>query len=449
MHNIETQVPHSTEAEEAVIGAVLINPESFYDVSIPPEDFYIHRNRWCWQAFINLDKRKSVIDFVTIIEELDNLGHLADIGGQAYITKLINAVPSSLHTQHYAEIVKEKATRRRMLSAANEIAKGAYAEGKDINELVANSIRDLDKLSTVSQKGRAIAEVASEVMDTVLERINQVHDNKEIDVGFKTGVGYIDRNLEGLKRKWLVYLAGSPGVGKSMLAFQMALVFAKQAPGDYVALEMDEEGLLYRAYSMRTGETPTDIEFGRVDSNKIINAYSQFEDLPFQVFCPARLSSHELKAYIAKQKAERDIGWVIVDYVSLLETPQSRSKIEEDEHLSAELRKIASEFDILVIGLDSITKSGASGMLGLADVRGSFTKQHDADLSFGMSKYKAMNGIAPEVSIERQRNCRLLQSLKDRHRGTADMIFPLELVAGLVDDLQEMTNASVPDWVHD
>lgn len=415
---------HNTDTERAIIGACLHAGEMR---DLPVADFHNKEHQWMWQAMLQV----APPDIVTVSTQLEKNGKKVDV------YKFITGEYPFWKIDEYAKEISDLASRRRALAVATVIANQAHDRTKNINEIVADATRGLDKLSTVSQEGRVIAEVASEVMDTVLERITQVHKGEDIDVGFKTGVGYIDRNLEGLKRKWLVYLAGSPGVGKSMLAFQMSLVFAKQAPGDYIALEMDEEGLMYRAYSMRTGSTPTDVEFGRVDADKITDAYNKFEDLPFQVFCPARLSSHELKAYIAKQKSERDIGWVVVDYVSLLEIPQSRSKIEEDEYLSAELRKIASEFDILLIGLDSITKSGASGMLSLADVRGSFTKQHDADLSFGMSKYKAMNGIAPEVDTERMRSCRLLQVLKDRHRSCADIIMPLELKDGLISDLKE------------
>ena len=414
----------NNEVEKAIIGACLQSSEM---PDLPAADFHNHEHQWVWQAML----QAQTPDVVTVSAQLEKNGKRVDV------YKFLTGEYPFWNIPQYAKEISELAVRRRALDVATTIANQAHDKTKNINEIVADATNGLDKLSTVSQKGRAIAEVASEVMDTVLERITLVHEGKDIDVGFQTGVGYIDRNLEGLKRKWLVYLAGSPGVGKSMLAFQISLVFAKQAPGDYIALEMDEVGLLYRAYSMRTGATPTDVEFGRVDAAKITSAYSGFEELPFQVFCPARLTVHELKAYIAKQKSERGIGWVVVDYVSLLEIPQSRSKIEEDEYLSAELRKIASEFDVLVIGLDSITKSGASGMLGLADVRGSFTKQHDADLSFGMSKYKAMNGIAPEVDAERMRSCRLLQVLKDRHRGSADIIMPLELKEGLISDLDK------------
>ena len=118
-------VPHSRDAEEAVIGSVLINPEAYYDVAqfLQADDFYIHRHRWVWEAFTRLHEKRTPIDFLTVGEELDAMGQLAEIGGPAYLTALINNVPSSLHAEAYGRIVEETAIRRRMLSAANEIAK--------------------------------------------------------------------------------------------------------------------------------------------------------------------------------------------------------------------------------------------------------------------------------------------------------------------------------------
>src|SRR4030042_1565740 len=127
---ISQVVPHSREAEEAVLGAVLINPESYFEVSqfLRSEDFYIQRHRWVWEAFMRLQERRAPIDFLTIVEELDQIGVLNEIGGPAYISSLINNVPSSLHAEAYGRIVEQTAIRRPMLEAANRIARLAYQE---------------------------------------------------------------------------------------------------------------------------------------------------------------------------------------------------------------------------------------------------------------------------------------------------------------------------------
>src|SRR4030066_264979 len=123
-------VPHSREAEEAVLGAVLINPESYFEVSqfLRSDDFYIQRHRWLWESFMRLNERRTPIDFLTVVEELDQTGQLNEVGGPAYISTLINNVPSSLHAEAYGHIVEQTAIRRRMLDAANKIAKLAYQE---------------------------------------------------------------------------------------------------------------------------------------------------------------------------------------------------------------------------------------------------------------------------------------------------------------------------------
>ena len=417
---------YNQAAEEALIGIALVHGDR---PDILPSTFYKEAHRWIWEAILQVE----IPDLITVTAQLRKNGHKID----NIVTKIALQEAEFWNAEKYAEQIKELAVRRRMVELCSKAVNNAHDETKNTNDIVAEIIGGFDKLSTVKETSRSIGLAASDSMDIILKRIEMRHKGEEIEVGFDTGVGYINRNLKGLKRKWLVYLAGSPGVGKSMLAFQMSLVFANQAPGDYIALEMDEEALMYRAYSMRTGDNPTNVEFGNVEADDIVSAYTEFDELPFNVFCPPRLTIQELKAYIAKQKADRGIGWVVVDYVSLLDTPTARSSIEEDEILSAELRKIALEFDVLLLGLDSITKAGATGLMSLGDIRGSFTKQHDADVSFGMSKYNSMNGRFPDVDTERMRDCRLLGVLKDRHRGCADMTFPLEYKNGLIADLVE------------
>src|SRR5512145_1185108 len=128
-------VPHNRESEEAVVGAVLINPEAYYDIAqfLQADDFYIHRHRWIWEAFTHLHERRIPIDFLTVSEELSKTNQLAEVGGPAYLTALINNVPTSLHAEAYGRMVEATAIRRRMLAAANDIAKLAYQEETSVD----------------------------------------------------------------------------------------------------------------------------------------------------------------------------------------------------------------------------------------------------------------------------------------------------------------------------
>ena len=131
-------IPHNREAEEAVVGAVLINPEAYYDLAqfLQADDFYIHRHRWIWEAFTRLHEKRIPLDFLTVTEELQSAGQLAEIGGPAYLTALLNQVPTSLHAEAYGRMVEATAIRRRLLTSANTIATLAYNEQESVENVI-------------------------------------------------------------------------------------------------------------------------------------------------------------------------------------------------------------------------------------------------------------------------------------------------------------------------
>jgi replicative DNA helicase len=183
-------VPHSREAEEAVIGAVMINPEAYYDVAqfLQAEDFYIHRHRWIWQAFIRLHEQRTPIDFLTVTEELDQMGQLGEIGGPAYLTALINNVPSSLHAEAYGHVVEETAVRRRMLDAANLIAKVAYKEETDLDEVMNEAEKAIFGVSErrLTRDLQPIQNVLSDYYDRIDQLTRRGEDTFGVPSGFST-----------------------------------------------------------------------------------------------------------------------------------------------------------------------------------------------------------------------------------------------------------------------
>ncbi|MFC1936704.1 replicative DNA helicase, partial [Chloroflexota bacterium] len=203
-------VPHSREAEEAVIGAVLINAEAYYDVAefLTAEDFYIHRHRWIWEAFTRLHESRSPIDFLTVSEELDQIGRLQELGGSAYLTSLINNVPSSLHAEAYGRLVEETAIRRRMIQAANQIAKAAYQE-------------DLTVETAIDQAERAVFGVSERRLATDLQPIQRVLSDYYDRVGdlaargddiygVPTGFADLNKILGGMQPSDFLIIAGRP-----------------------------------------------------------------------------------------------------------------------------------------------------------------------------------------------------------------------------------------------
>ena len=164
-------VPQSREAEEAVIGAVLINPEAYYDVAqfLRPDDFYIHRHRWIWETFARLHEQRRPIDFLTVSEELGQMGQLAEIGGPAYLTTLVNNVPTSLHAEAYGRLVEETAIRRRMMTAANEMAKLAYQEVQAWKTIMDDAEKAIFGVSErrITRDLRPIQQVLSDYYDRI------------------------------------------------------------------------------------------------------------------------------------------------------------------------------------------------------------------------------------------------------------------------------------------
>jgi replicative DNA helicase len=209
--------PNSREAEEAVLGSVLIYPESYYEIAqiLHADDFYVIRNQWLWEVFTRLHDRRVPIDLLTVSEDLEEHGQLTEIGGQGYLTSLVNQTPSSLHAEAYAKIVEQNAVRRRMLASANELAKLAYDQEKPIDTIIDEAEQNIFGLSErrVAHDLVPIAQVVSETYD----HVSELSQRDEELFGVPTGLTDLDRLLGGLQKSDLLIVAGRPGSGKTGL----------------------------------------------------------------------------------------------------------------------------------------------------------------------------------------------------------------------------------------
>ena len=221
--SLDTQgLPHSRDAEEAVLGAILINPDAYFEVAeiLTPEDFYIIRNRWIWEAFISLHDKRTPIDFLTLIEELNKSGHLAEVGGQAYLTTLQNQTPSSMHAEAYAESVAQFAIRRRMLTSANQLAQLAYNNERPVDTILNDAEKSIFGLSE-----RRIKHDVQPIHTVLSSFYNQIEERSRRDeeiFGVPTGLIDLDRLLGGLQKSDLLIIAGRPGSGKTGFLLSVA-----------------------------------------------------------------------------------------------------------------------------------------------------------------------------------------------------------------------------------
>lgn len=382
-------VPHSREAEEAVIGAVMINPEAYYDVAqfLQAEDFYIHRHRWIWQAFTRLHEQRTPIDFLTVTEELDQMGQLGEIGGPAYLTALINNVPSSLHAEAYGRVVEETAVRRRMLDAANLIAKVAYKEDAGIDDVMNEAEKAIFGVSEkrLTRDLQPIQQVLSDYYD----RIDQLNRRGEDTFGVPSGFLDLDRLLGGMQPSDFLIIAGRPGTGKT--AFM--LTAAKNAAQTYkkhvaiFSLEMANEQLVQRLIAQETGIDTHHLRTGKLTEDEwplFAHAIEVLGDTRMFLDDTPGLTPIQLRTKCRRLHMEFRLDLVIVDYLQLMSGGMRiENRVQEVSYISRNLKMLARELNVPVLAAAQLSRAieqRADKEPQLSDLRESGSLEQDSDV---------------------------------------------------------------------
>lgn len=382
-----TTVPYSREAEEAALGSVLIDHNALYDMPfLHAEHFYIHRHGWIWDAFLALDRRRAAIDLVTVADELDRHGRLAEAGGLAYLTSLVNQVPTSINAEHYGRIVAGHAARRAMLRAASKIAELAYDESKPVEDCVSGAVDETAGLEILNNSANFVnlGDLLGNVYDEVEERAK---DPKEV-WGLSTGLPKFDKKTGGLQLGELVYLAGSPGVGKTWLDLSWAIELGKQEPGALISLEMKRNSIGRRVLSGVTGVATRAMKSGFMNDSDwpaLTNAIEQFDGFPVWID-DSSYDSARLRSTLAWLKREKGIRWFILDY-ALLMMDSGKDETEQSKIISANMKRIVHDLNLCGVVLHSVTKVGMDGEEPkMGDQRGSGQAIHDADVQLFLTK---------------------------------------------------------------
>ena len=382
-------IPHSREAEEAVIGAIMINPEAYYDVAqfLQAEDFYIHRHRWIWQAFTRLHEQRTPIDFLTVTEELDQMGQLGEIGGPAYLTALINNVPSSLHAEAYGRLVEETAVRRRMLDAANLIAKVAYKEETGIDEVMNEAEKAVFGVSErrLTRDLQPIQNVLSDYYD----RIDQLTRRGEDTFGVPSGFLDLDRLLGGMQPSDFLIIAGRPGTGKT--AFM--LTAAKNAAQTYkkhvaiFSLEMANEQLVQRLIAQETGIDTHHLRTGKLTEDEwplFVHAIEVLGDTRMFLDDTPGLTPLQLRTKSRRLHMEFRLDLVLVDYLQLMSGGlRIENRVQEVSYISRNLKMLARELNVPVLAAAQLSRAieqRADKEPQLSDLRESGSLEQDADV---------------------------------------------------------------------
>jgi len=415
---IDVTQPHSREAEEAVLGAVLIYPETYFDLSqkIKSEDFYIIRNQWIWEAFTTLIERRNQIDLVTVGQTLKEKNRLEEIGGDSYLTSLINQTPTSLHAQAYAEIVEENSMRRRMLSAANLMAKQAFDRSKNMNSLIDEAEKAVFGLSErrITNDLQPIQTVLSDYY-TRFDQLSQMTD--EI-LGVPTGFIDIDRLLGGLQKSDLLIIAGRPGMGKT--GFMLSV--AKNAAQNYkkhvavFSLEMANEQLVQRLIAQETGIDTQRLRSGKLHDdewNKFNESIAILGDTHIWLDDTPAITPLSLRTKCRRLHMEHQLDLIIVDYLQLMSGDlRTDNRVQEVSYISRNLKVLARELNVPVLvgaQLSRAVEQRADKRPVLSDLRESGSLEQDADIVMFIHRPDAMEPDSPrhniaEIIVAKHRN---------------------------------------------
>ena len=393
-------LPHSREAEEAVLGAVLINSEVYDEVAafLQPRDFYIIRLRWIWEAYTRLKEKRIPIDNLTVAETLDDMGRLDEIGGPAFLTALLNQVPTTLHAEHYGRIVLAHSQRRRLLMAANTIANLAYDQSVEIEQVMTGADKALREAqdSATARENINIGQVLSGVYDYAVERSK----NPGKVWGMSTGFPDWDKLTGGLHRGQTTILSAPPGMGKTTLVMQVARNVASKHGVVVHELEMDKRDLGIKTYAAECGITTSEIHSGRIPPEKWEKMVAVLEAFEYPrsrmvINDTPGITAAQLRANIARLSRQMDIGLLVVDYVNLLTDHDTRDENENTALKLRRLRDIAREFNLALLTIQSMTKEGMDDSTApkLNSMRGPADLQFDADTVFFLVQDKKLRKV--------------------------------------------------------
>ncbi len=386
---IDRMPPHSIEAEEAVLGSVLIDPEAIYRVSsfLKGDDFYIVKNQWVWDACMSLHERREPIDFVTITRELATRSQLDELGGPAYISHLINVVPTAIHAEGYGHIVERTALRRRLLSAASEVAQLAYEESDDIDRTIDAAEQ---ALFGVSQRRVSRDMVPmSEAIRQYFDRIEYLYEHRGEPLGIPTGFVDLDKMLGGLQRSDLLIIAARPGVGKTSLMLNMALNAARRFHQRVAvfSLEMSTEQIVQRLVSSETGIDSQRLRLGDLHDEEwglFVQATNALGDAAIHLDDTPSISALQLRTKARRLHAEFGLDLIIIDYLQLMTGDnRSENRVQEISYLSRSLKGLARELNVPVLVASQLSRAveqRSDKRPVLSDLRESGSIEQDADI---------------------------------------------------------------------
>lgn len=386
---VERLPPHDERAEESVVGSLLIDGDAIVAVAtlLRPEDFYLEKARWCYEACLSLWESNEAINPVTVGHRLALLDRLEQIGGPSYLGHLVNSLPTSVHIEHYAKIVSRSHTLRRLIEAAGEIASLGYDGGIDVDRSLSEAEDLLFRIRS-GQESRDFVAIR-DVLDQYLEESARLDSSIEQgDTPVYTSFVDLDQILGGFQRSDLVVLASGPSVGKSTLALNIARHAAGQGLGvGLFSLEMSREQIGHRFLSSESDVNLRLVRqrlYGDLVEGRVVNAAGTLSELPIYIDDTPLQGIVDIRNRCRRLHMERRIDFIVIDYLQLIQGSGRReNRVQEVGEITRSLKGIARDLNVPVLALSQLSRavdSRPSHRPQLSDLRESGSIEQDADV---------------------------------------------------------------------
>lgn len=425
MGNANLRVPpHSSEAEESVLGALLLDKDAIIAVAefLSPDDFYDDRHKNIYEAALALYEERVPIDVLTVSEKLKKNKVLKKVGGASYLATLVNKVPTAAHVEHYGKIVKDSATKRSLMKAASRLVELSMDDGMGAAEVLDKAESEVFGITqhSVQKAFTSVRDALGESFD----RLDELHKQGEGLRGVPTGFPDLDDTLAGMQKSNLLILAARPSVGKSTLALNIARFLAvnKKRSVGFFSLEMSKEELVDRllveqadidAWRLKTGKLSEE------DFTKLSNAMGQLAEAPLYLDDTPALSILEMRTKARRLQVDAGIDLLVVDYLQLARSRNLENRVQEVSEISQGLKNIARELKVPVLALSQLSRSveqRGEKRPQLSDLRESGSIEQDADVVMFLWRESDDNLENISLDIAKHRNGPL-KSIKLTFKG--------------------------------
>jgi replicative DNA helicase len=400
--------PHTNEAEESVLGAVLIDNQVMSEALqvLTAEDFYRISHQKIFEAMSTLDKESKPIDIITLGEALRSKSCLDEIGGLEYLGRLSTAVPSAANTLYYAKLVKEKSLRRKMIRAAGNVIGNAYTDDANIETFLDTSEQEI--LAVSESRARSEFHKISDVVQGSIRKIEELFDNKNAITGIPTGFIKLDAKTAGLQPSDLIIIAARPSMGKTALALSILQHVGITCHGAVAlfSLEMSKEQLVLRMLCSEARVPNQKVRVGNLaehDFPRLVSSASKIAEAPIFIDDTPALPINELRAKCRRLHREHKLSLIVVDYLQLMRSPAyQNSREQEIADISRSLKALAKELNVPVVALSQLNRSleqRNDKRPMMSDLRESGAIEQDADIIMFIYRDEVYNQDSPDKGV--------------------------------------------------